>query len=666
MATMNSGLLKNGWAYSLSISKRWAQEGNITGTYYDAYGYFAAVEKRFKHQGLSFMLVGAPIERGKSGPATEEVFALADDHYYNPYWGYQNGVKRNSRVAKSHQPLLILTHDAQLSTRTNLTTAVSYQFGESSQSRIQNYYSQSSDPTYYRNLPSYQTDSTLKAQVIAEIKADPTKLQMPWDRFIEGNRLNVAQGYGYSTYFLSDDVEYSKKLNVAVNLESNVSNHVTFYTGINYQNQNNHDFARVSDLLGGSFIENRNQFAVRNFAGANLDQYNMLETNTKKQVGDTYLYDYNIHFAKGAWFAQGVMNYNKFDFFLSGETGFTGFYRTGNYKHAYYQNSSYGNSSSLNFFTYRGKGGITYKLNGRNYFYVNGAIGTKAPFVDNVMVSPRTRNLIISNPQNEKFQSIEAGYLLRSPNVKGRLTFYATDIKNASDIRRYFADDSTSFVNLAMQGINKRYTGVEIGAEIKVSPSITCSFAGSIGQAFYTDRPTFNVFSDNDTSEVADKNPKLDTAYIANFYLPSGPQSAFQLGINYRNKRYWFFNANFNYLARNWIDFAPTHRTREGVGVNMLDSKEWNAIVDQMELPSFYTVDVTLGKSFKINKYLKFAGNNTYLNFNLGISNLLGNKDIKLYGFENMRTNETNPQWFAPKYAYALGRQYFLNFVLRF
>lgn len=334
--------------------------------------------------------------------------------------------------------------------------------------------------------------------------------------------------------------------------------------------------------------------------------------------------------------------------------------------HSFYQQTSYGNSATLNFFTYRSKAGITYKLNGRNYFYANGSIGNKSPYVDNVFISPRTRNLLTPNPKNEKFQSIEAGYLLRSPNVKGRLTFYATDVKDAADVRRYFADDSTSFVNLAMQGINKRYTGVELGAEVKVSPSINVSFAASLGQAFYTDRPTFTVFSDNDTSENSERFNKWDTAYIANFYVPSGPQSTFQVALNYRNKTYWFFNAQFNYLTRNWIDFAPTHRTREGVGVNTLNSPAWNAIVDQIELPSFYTVDVMLGKSFKVNKFLKFAGNNTYFNFNLGISNLLGNKDIRLYGFENMRTNETNPQWFAPKYAYALGRQYFLNLVLRF
>jgi hypothetical protein len=666
MATVNSGLKKNGWAYSISISKRWAQEGNITGTYFDAYGYFGAIEKRFKKHGISLLIAGAPIERGKSGPATDEVYELAGDHFYNPYWGYQDGKKRNSRVAKSHQPIFVLTHDARLSTNTLLTSAISYQVGETSQSRINNYYAQSADPLYYRKLPSYQTDPSLREQVYQTIKSDLTKLQVNWDEIIQENKTNVATGYGNSALFLSEDVEYSKKLNVAINLESSIRNHVTFYTGVNYQAQNNHNFARVADLLGGQYVENLNPFALRNFAGVpNIDRFNLKDNNTRVKEGDTYQYDYNILFSKAIWFAQGVFNYNKFDFFGAVEAGYTGFYRIGNYQHAFYKETSYGQSPSLNFFTSRAKAGITYKLDGRNYFFANAAIGSKAPFVDNVMVSPRTRNLIISNPTTEKFESLEAGYLLRSPNVKGRITLYATNVRDAADIRRYFADDSASFANLAMQGINKRYTGIEAGAEVKVSATITLSGAVSLGQAFYSNRPYFNVYSDNDTIQFVGTTPKSDTAYIQNFYVPAGPQSAAQLAINYRNKTYWFFNGSINYMGRNYIDFAPTHRTREGVGLNSLNSPEWNAIVDQLQLPAFYTVDLMLGKSFKVNKYIRKAGNNTYLNFNLGISNALNNRDIKLYGFENMRTNETNPQWFAARYAYALGRQYFINLVLR-
>jgi hypothetical protein len=97
-------------------------------------------------------------------------------------------------------------------------------------------------------------------------------------------------------------------------------------------------------------------------------------------------------------------------------------------------------------------------------------------------------------------------------------------------------------------------------------------------------------------------------------------------------------------------------------------SEEWSAAIDQQRLPSFYTVDLFGGKSFKVNKYIKKAGNNTFLNLNIGISNVLNNKNIKLYGFENLRLggNSAQPDWFVPRYAHALGIQYFINLALRF
>ncbi|MCB0786274.1 MAG: TonB-dependent receptor plug domain-containing protein, partial [Flavobacteriales bacterium] len=50
MLTWTSGYNKNGWAFSLSGSRRWANEGYVEGTFFDAYSYFGSAEKRF-HEG---------------------------------------------------------------------------------------------------------------------------------------------------------------------------------------------------------------------------------------------------------------------------------------------------------------------------------------------------------------------------------------------------------------------------------------------------------------------------------------------------------------------------------------------------------------------------------------------------------------------------------------
>ena len=99
MLTHSTGMMDNGWAFSFSGSHRWAQEGYEPGSFYDAYAYFMAVDKKLgdKHL-LNLTTFGAPTQRGRAGASTPEMYDLADNNYYNPFWGYQNGEKRNSRI----------------------------------------------------------------------------------------------------------------------------------------------------------------------------------------------------------------------------------------------------------------------------------------------------------------------------------------------------------------------------------------------------------------------------------------------------------------------------------------------------------------------------------------------------------------------------------------
>jgi hypothetical protein len=431
----------------------------------------------------------------------------------------------------------------------------------------------------------------------------------------------------------------------------------------------NHNFERVEDLMDGLYFNNVNTFAARTFGGIidNADKLNLLDNNIQKKVGDHYGYDYNIHFSKAAWFAQTTFVYNKVDFFLAGEVGYSNFYRVGNYQSGLYTTNSYGKSSTNTFFNAKAKGGITYKLNGRNYLYANGSVGSRAPYVDNVIISPRTRNEMMANPVNERFSSAEVGYLLRAPNVKGRLTLFATDITNASDIKHYYSEIDYSFVSMVMQGINKRYTGIEFGTEVKVSPSISINLAGALTQAFYTSRPFIDIYSDNEIGTInSTVSGGRDTVYMKNYYVPSGPQKTFQAALRYNSKYYWYGTLSFNYMANNWMDFAPTARTKDAVDNLVKDSEAWHNVIDQKKLPNASTVDLMIGKSFKVNKYVKKASNQTFLVFNMGLSNILNNQNIKLYGFENLRFDKENPELFGPKYAYSLGIQYFLNLSLRF
>ena len=91
------------------------------------------------------------------------------------------------------------------------------------------------------------------------------------------------------------------------------------------------------------------------------------------------------------------------------------------------------------------------------------------------------------------------------------------------------------------------------------------------------------------------------------------------------------------------------------------------AILAQQKLDDDYTVDFFGGWSWKLPKSIGFK-KPTYLVFNLGINNLLNNKNIISGGFEQLRFDyaDKNINKFPPKYYYAYGLNYFASVTFRF
>jgi len=108
-----------------------------------------------------------------------------------------------------------------------------------------------------------------------------------------------------------------------------------------------------------------------------------------------------------------------------------------------------------------------------------------------------------------------------------------------------------------------------------------------------------------------------------------------------------------------YLDFNPERRTLEAI--NMLGPGDTliNAITRQQKLDGGFTLDASLGKSFKIKNY--------FVNINFSVSNILNNQNLITNGYEQMRFDfdTKNVNKFQPKYFYALGRTFFLNLSFR-
>ena len=152
MITYNSGLQKNGLAFSISSSRRWGNEGFIDGTLYDAFGFFGALEFKInKYNSLNLTAMYTPNRRGGSAAITERVF----DQFgrkYNPYWGRQGGENRSSRIREVKEPIYMLSHFYE-NKKTSLTTNIVYQNGSVGRSRLDYANAPNPLPNYWRYLP---------------------------------------------------------------------------------------------------------------------------------------------------------------------------------------------------------------------------------------------------------------------------------------------------------------------------------------------------------------------------------------------------------------------------------------------------------------------------------------------------------------------------------
>ena len=669
VVSFGSGTNSKGWAYAVSYARRWADEGYVPGTFYDGHSFYGSVEKKIGlNNSLSLTSFAVSTKSGRPSPSVQEIKDLAGSNYYNPNWGYQNGKKRNARVANSFQPTTIFTHDWNINEKSSLKTALSYKFGKYKSSGLDWYKAEDPRPDYYRYLPSFDPsygkdplsevrDSLLLANYLSE---NESARQIDWEKIYNAN-----QTHELALYVLSNSVTDAKSFGFNTTYNNNLTDNLTLSSGFAFQKQDLHYYKELVDLLGGKSFVNLNQFSdITTLVDPNVIQLDLNNPNATVKEGDKYAYDYLAHLHQSTVWVQSMFKYERFDFFLAAQLALSGFYRTGNFKNGVFPENSFGDSKKYNFTNPSFKGGVTYKYNGRNYFYVNGALVKRAPLFDNTFIAPRTNSNVVGKPVNESISTIEGGYLYNSPRLKGRATGYLTNFSDITKIRRFYYDDLKTFVNYTVNGIEKRHTGIELAVDANLGKGFTASAVASLGEFLYTNRPSTTITQDNKDTLLANG----DLVYIKNLRVSGGPQKAYTFGINYRSKKFWNIFVNLNYFDDIYADINPARRTLSALEFVNEGTPTWESILGQEKRDGQFTMDVSGGWSWKINNKFKALKQNSFVLFNIGITNILNNKELTNTAFEQLRfDNKThNISTFPNKYSYAFGATYFASITLRF
>lgn len=667
--TYASGITQKGWAFATSITGRYAKEGYSAGTNYQSLSYFLSIEKILNKHSIALTAFGAPTKNGRTTPVEQQFYDLAGDNYYNPNWGWQNGKKRNAREGYRHQPVITLTHEWKPSENKNLLTALAYSFGENSVSGLDWYNAPDPRPQYYRNLPTFNKDPEVQAQLVEMYKNNPDLLQINWNKLYEVNRTNVdpTYGKGRSAYAVKEDVKKLQRINFNTVYNQTINGKFDITAGASYQFMKSSNYARMKDLLGGEFWIDANRFAEFDFPSNSVETQNDADNpNRVIKVGDKYEYNVDLYFNKPTIWGQINSRFDKVDVFLAAEFSNSTYWRVGNYRSGLFLNNSKGKSKVLSFNNYSVKAGLTYKINGKNYLFANGFVQTKAPLLEDVFVSFRTRDFTVANPVNEKIYSAEAGYVFNSPKVKLKATGYFTQMNDGTNLIRYFDEFVNNFGNVSITNIDRRYYGGELGMEAAIYRGLGITLGAAVGKYIYSSRWNTTTYIDN-TQEVFQPN---NIVYSKNYYIGGTPQQAYSLGLNYRSPKYWFANATVNFVDRTFTEIAPARRVVQAVDLVPYDSDLWHAIIDQERInkKGVWTLDLFGGYTWKLRSSFKNVKNDHNLIFTIGINNITNNKKAKITAFEQLRfdADEKNLSLFANRYAYAYGINYFISLAWRF
>ena len=683
MYTINTGLNDKGWAFAGNLTYRWANKGYVEGTFYNALSYFLGVQKVFGdgQHSLSLSTWGNPTERSSQGPATDEAYWLANDKYYNPYWGYQNGKKRNSRVINDFSPSAIMTWDWNINDKSKLTTSLFGRYGMYKSTKLNYNNADNPQPNYWKNLPSSYYDvwyndmeSYITDQAYNDWKdsynywrASKANRQINWDRLYASNQNINATGKDAMYY-----VEAKHNNNLTVSLASTYNHQIdakkSFNLGFVAATNKGMHYVTMEDLLGANTFHNINTYAISDIYNANSDevQYDLRNRNAVVKEGDRFRYDYNLLVNTGKVWGSYTEDFGNLHYTVAGRLGYTNMQRDGKMQNGLAANNSYGKSKHAEFVDGGLKFGSTLNMGHGNTLIFGIGYEHRAPQARNAFMAPEINNNFVRNLKNERVFSTELGYQYENAWMHLNLNAYYSRLDNVTDWQNFYHDDINSFEYVSLTDMKKEYYGVEAGVKFKVTSAFDVKLLGTISDAKIINNAKLaymesvsGAMHGDDYGTEGDTNTNWDRIYNKGMRDNGTPLTAASLGVNYHQNG-WFLSLNCNYYDRIYLSYSPNYRYRKSIenrkqimsqrGIEIMDenNEPRESALSQAKGHGGFMLDGSIGRSI----YLKHGS----LSINLSLTNILNNRNIVTGGFEQSRSDYSGDKDNVKSRAYAFSK----------
>lgn len=649
---INTPNLIRHWRSSFGLVLQHMPTQMNTASYKESIGLIYGIEKQLsKKNNLGFTFIWNYSDQSKVSTAVKEVFDLANQNTYNPTWGWRNFKPYFPNTKQSNAPIFSFRYLHTINENNYFKFNHSVIIGRQSTSSLE--WTQTADPRpdYYRYLPSYFSDESLKNDLSNWYIMHPENLQINFDKIDQINKASKDQRSYYivnqqnSDLFLwNGSFLYAKYYGNEFNVSWGAN---YLYHQIAYSNE-------VKDLLGGSYFLNYNSWV--NDDGLNTSFQNDIQKPDRKITNHgTWGPNYTMYAAQLYPWLQVNKNYARVEAVIGMGLGIQAINRDGHNRNGLFPISSFGKSNFIWSDAKDFKIQLLYKFSGRLYFRSIVFAQWKLPSIDNLFIDPAFNSFTSPFAKSIYKYGLDLSVFYRTPNLKLYFSAYWNNVYHLSISRMFYHDEYASFVYGLSGNINKAYSGYEFSAEMPILNNLQLIFVSTLQKNIFLNNTAYQLLSINDLQPFA-----KGLLHLEGLPAESSPSFTNVLTLQYQPISNLRVGVTMLYAIQRPI--AIDYFRRSEAVKNKLDLYGWNKLQQASFLPDNIVVNAFISKSTQF----KIASKTIRGFTSLSIRNML-NTYIPIFAYEQSRFDyiKFNASKYAVKYLLDQGVTYSLRIQLQ-
>lgn len=603
-------------------------------------------DKSFNNnQSIGLTLWWNHTSQGKQAPSVQEAYTLSNQRNYNPSWGWLDGQAYYPNSKYTNVPVLSIRYEKNWSDKAAIQINLGLAVGEQGTSQLDWTSTADPRPDYYKYLPSYSKDSTMRSQLNKWFEINPQALQINFDRIQKINKASLSKR---SFYIINKNSTYIISSRASALYKFQLNNYWGMNAGIQIAKDKIHYFNVIDNLLGGQFFYNYNGWVIDDGL-VNSFQNNIEIPDQKIKEGEKWGPDFDLQSMQTLSWLQIKNTSPRWEFSTGLSYATDLFQRNGFNRNGLFLNSSFGRSSLFYFPSVGYKGEVLYKFSGRIYarsifFNQQYPPNSAAVFLDPTLHAFQTPFLL---PLTKN--GIDLSLYFRGVDTKIILSAYFQKVKNESEKRFFYHDRYGSFVYGVTGQKESIYQGVESSFETMLFNFFQLEMSFNIGRYFISNNPFYEILLANDLYKV-----ESGLLRLKNLPATTGPEITEAISIQVQPTYSTRVSITGVYAAKRAINFD--YYRRSALVLDPIANQTLFKSLHEVEyLPSQFVLNASLTKSFN----LKYGKQKLPIYSNFSFKNILGVL-IPVLVFEQSRFDyiNINPNKFPLKYLYDQGITY--------